>query len=287
MDLNLLQIFVEVADAGGFAAAARNLGVQRSSVSRSVAQLEEQTGVQLFHRTTRQVSLTSAGQALYARVSENVAALADAMATVPESDDEPSGLVRLTVPNDIAVHVLPHALAGFTRRFPRVQVYVDATNRYVDLVGETYDAALRPGARRLPDSPLVARRLSPVRMTVYGAPDYLARAGTPQTEDEARSHRWVIGPTQGSAGDNALEHAVEGNDLLFALGCAREGLGLVRLPSFVASRDVLAGRLIRVFPEGDEEHYIYFVHPAHSTMPSKLSALREYLTEYFAARPLT
>ncbi|MEO0324791.1 MAG: LysR family transcriptional regulator, partial [Myxococcota bacterium] len=185
MDLDRLRLFVQVADAGGFSDAARRLGAERSSVSRGVAKLERELGVQLFHRSTRSVALTSAGEALHAKVATHLAALERAIDALPEREEAPSGTLRITAPHDIGASDLSGVIADFVRRFPKVHVDVRVTNRRVDLVAEGFDAALRPGPARLPDSSLRATRLSEATGGWYASPRYVARAGSPRTLAEA------------------------------------------------------------------------------------------------------
>ncbi len=291
-DLNTLRLFVEVADSQGFSAAARKLRMQRSSVSRAVAGLEDRLGVQLFSRTTRQVGLTSAGTAFYEQVAPRLSSLLQAVRTMPELEAEPSGKLRLSTSMDIGAVALPAALAGFSRRYPKVQVEVLITNRFVDLVAEGIDATVRPGPRDLEgpapvgregrprwDASLAVHRLREIRGNVYASPTYLARRGRPRNLDEAQSHDWIDGP-----GPRVCppDPAVVVDEMLCALGCCREGLGLAGLPDFVARDDVHAGRLVPVFePEEAWTGALYFMHPKAERLPRKLVALRSSLLEFF------
>lgn len=289
MDLNLISVFQVVADAASFSAAADKLGVRRSSVSRSVAALERELGVQLFNRTTRSVALTTAGVALLAKVRPQLLALEEALGSLPEREEEPSGELKLTAPGDIGAIVLPEILAGFTLRYPAVNVDVRLTSRMVDLVGEGFDAALRAGSK-LQTSSLVARRLATVDFQVFGAPAYLARAGTPRTAEDALDHDWVTFGNMKLPGPLATakkKPRLCGDDMLFVHRAIRAGAGLGLIPSFLARSDLEQGTLVRVLPKVEASMgTLYLVHPAAQHVPRKVTAFRDYLLQHLAAHPL-
>lgn len=290
MKLDLLQLFVEVADSKGFSAAARKLGVQRSSVSRGVAGLEIELGVQLFTRSTRHVALTSAGARFYAQVAPQLASLSSAVAELPESGGEASGELRISASHDFAAIQLPRIVAGFARRYPRVHIDARITNRVVDLVAEGFDAVLRPGRGPLPDSSLIALKLGDAAANVYAAPAYLARAGTPETPDDTTGHDWVGGPagTRPALPTPLRPPVVRGDDLLFVYGCVKEGLGLAVLPNYMVRDDVINGTLVRLLPRLEQFFFSFFlIHPPLEHYPRKLGAFRDYLVEYFRNQPLT
>ena len=290
MDLNLLALFTTVAEASSFSTAAAKLGVRRSSVSRGIAALERSLGVQLFSRTTRRVALTTAGAALLSKVAPAVQALEEAVGSLPEREAEPSGELRLTAPNDIGTIVLPALCAGFALRYPAVRLDVHLTNRFVDLVAEGLDAALRISVRRLSDSSLVARKLSELETHIYAAPTYLARKGTPRGPEDAPQHTWVSlrgeSPLS-SLSTLAAEPSMMSDDVLFLREAVISGLGLGALPTFLA-RDALGdGRLVRVLPRhAVRVGALYFVHPPATHLSRKLMALRDYLVAHFSAHPL-
>ncbi len=290
MDLNLLSLFVTVAEASSFSTAAAKLGVRRSSVSRGVAALERALGVQLFSRTTRNVALTTAGTALHAKVAPHLASLKEAMGTLPEREKQPSGELRVTAPVDIGTILLPSIIAGFTRSYPAVTVDARLSNQRVDLVAEGLDAALRVSTARMSDSTLVARKLSAVELQIFAAPTYLARAGTPRAPEETKEHAWVMyrgmaHPRQLSG--SSVKARVIGDDILFVYRLAIAGVGLGLLPTFLTREDVEAGRLIRVLPRFSlRSGALYLVHPPAQHVPRKVTAFRDYLVAHFAAHPL-
>jgi len=289
MDLNLLRQFVAVAQAPNFSTAAQALGVRRSSVSRGIGALERALGVQLFSRTTRQVALTTAGRALYAKAAPQLAALDEALGALPERTELPSGELRLTASTDVGATVLPPLRAGFALRYPAVQVDARLTNRVLDVVSEGIDVALRTSAGRLSSSSLVARRLSAAEVQIFAAPDYLARAGAPRTPADTADHEWVAFGRRRIPGFPAPKSPprVRGDDMLFIRQAVRAGLGLGVLPTFAAREDVDAGRLVRVLPRVSiGGGALYLVYPPSRHVPGKVKAFRDFAVEYFARNPL-
>ena len=187
MDLNRLTVFEAVARTSSFTGAARELSIPKSSVSRAVAGLEEELGVQLLLRTTRKVSLNAAGTALYDRITPLLRQLGSALGDIPEREEQPSGTLRVTAPVDLGVLFLAEAVARYTARYPAVTVELQLTGRVVDLVAERFDVALRVG-QRLADSTLVARKVAAIAFRAYASPIYLARRGTPRTDAELAGH---------------------------------------------------------------------------------------------------
>lgn len=291
MDLNLLSLFVEVAKTASFTAAGAKLSLPRSSVSRSIAQLESDLGVQLFNRTTRKVSLSTAGTALYERIGPQLLELRSALGSLPEQEESPSGELLITAPTDIGVTFLPEAIAAFRLRYPAVTIDARLTPRRVDLVAEGFDLALRVSLKPLADSSLVARRLSELEMAMYAAPSYLARRSNPRTLEDTLQHDWVYFrsalppppfPKQ------ARRSGVTGDDLLFVHQAIRAGLGIGLLPSFLAREDVASGHLVQLLPRHTvRTGTLYFVYPKGHTVPRKVSAFRTFLVEYLATRPLS
>src|SRR5919201_6932989 len=191
MDLKLVSIFEAVARTSSFSAAAKALGIPKSSASRGVARLENQLGVQLLFRTTRHVSLTAAGTALYDRATPLLRSMKAALGEVPEREEEPSGTLRVTAPVDLGVLFLAEVVTRYTARYPAVSADLHLTGRIVDLVGEGFDVALRV-ASRLEDSSLIVRRAAPIVLQMFASPHYLARRGTPRSEDELDEHDWIV-----------------------------------------------------------------------------------------------
>ncbi len=298
MDLDLLSTFEAVARTASFSGAARELGLPKSSVSRAVARLEAELGVPLLYRTTRQVSLSAAGTSLYDRITPLLASLRSALSEMPEREELPSGLLRVTAPVDLGALFLVEVVTRYTARYPAVSVDLHLTGRVVDLVAEGFDVALRVSPS-LRDSSLVARRAAPIQVRVYASPVYLARRGTPKGEAELAGHDWVVfhsgqhrlkvaapfgmpGSGVGSSGRIGCD------DLLFVRDALRAGAGLGLLPTFVAEPDVQAGTLVPVLPRLERQAgWLHVVTPSSRKPPHKVTAFRDLVLELLRARGLT
>lgn len=190
-----MTIFVEVANQQGFAPAARALELSTSAVSRYVIELEDWLGIQLFHRTTRKLSLTEEGAFYLSRCQQVIADVDDIKQVAIGNLTEPQGNLRITAPVFIAKAWLQDLLPGFLNRYPQVSLELTAVDRVVDLVAEGYDLALR--ARELADSTLVARRLMDVNLALVASPTYLAEYGTPTSIDDLKSHNCLVDTVAG------------------------------------------------------------------------------------------
>lgn len=293
MDLDLLAVFEAVARTRSFSAAALELGIPKSSASRAVARLEAEIGVPLLFRTTRKVSPSADGTALFDRVSPLLASLRSAVGAVPKPAEAPSGTLRVTAPADLGILLLAEVVTRYAARYPAVTVDLHLTGRVVDLVGEGFDVALRV-ATRLADSTLVARRAAPIVLHLFASPLYVARRGAPRSEADFAAHDWVVfrsgpqrlrvsGPRQATAGHPKARIVCD--DLLFARDAVRAGAGLALLPTFLAEPDVVAGTLVRVAPRFERPAgYLHVVTPAATSVPPKVTAFRDLVLELLRAR---
>ncbi|NNC04352.1 LysR family transcriptional regulator [Corallococcus exiguus] len=291
MDLNLLHLFVAVAETGSFTEAALRLGLPKSSVSRGLVRLEDSLGTQLLHRTTRRVSLSTAGLALYERTASLLSSLSNAVGTLPERTEEPSGELRLTAPHDLGVTLLPEVIARFVARYPQVRIDCRLTNRSVDMVAEGFDIALRASGTKLPDSSLRMRRLGAIDVQLFASPSYLARRGVPRATEDLASHDFVAYRGLKHLGALGLseKHAhVLADDMLFLREAAKAGAGIALLPSFLALADVTSGQLVRVMPRYTlSTTSLTMLHPRAQHVPRKVSAFRDFLIDFLQARPLS
>jgi DNA-binding transcriptional LysR family regulator len=299
--LDEIERFVCVVEAGSFTAAARKLGLPKSTLSRALARLEDATRVQLLRRNTRSIALTDEGQRFFALVAPHVAGLQDALGQLADEEAQPSGLLRLTMPADLADSVLSELLTRFATRYPRIEVEVEVSSRLVNLLDEGYDAAIR-AAVRLQDSALVARKLGISELWLYASPTYLARRGTPTTLSDLATHELALHPlvstyeeigslvarTSALTSDgSAKKPRFSSTDFSFLRGTIRGGGGVGALPSFIAQADVADGRLVRVVPEWSRPAgSIWFVYPSAKHAPKKVLLLRDFLAETFTQLPM-
>lgn len=289
--LDELAVFVDVATAGSLAAAARRLGVPKSTIGRAVARLEVSLGAALVRRHGSGPGLTDAGRALLAEAAPHVAALRDLSAATARAGAEISGHLRLTTTADLARVVLGPLVAGFVARHPAITVEVDASTRLIDLVGEGFDLALRVARGALASSSLIARRVARLDLGLYASPGYLARCGAPRRPEDLAAHEHVLiaaragravmaldGPRGG--GKVTVRGRIAGNDPDFLREAAVAGAGVAPLTWMVARDEVTAGRLVRVLPEHRlAGTSVYLVHPPLRPLPVRTEAMRRLLLE--------
>jgi DNA-binding transcriptional LysR family regulator len=263
--------------------------VTKGTVSRGVARLEGLVGAELLHRTTRQVALSTAGAALYEKTAPQVAALRQALGTLPEREVRPSGNLRLTAPVDLGSALLGEVSARFVARFPEVRLDVHLTNRRVDLVGEGFDLALRALPRSPQDSSLIARRLGQGELAFYASSAYVARRGTPRSVGDP-DHEWVW--FRGMAGSDlgrklAGTPRILGDDFYFLREAIRAGAGVGALLPYIAEPAVATGEIVRVLAgQRVGRASLYLVYPSRKNVPRKVTAFRDFLLDWLRTHPL-
>jgi DNA-binding transcriptional LysR family regulator len=293
--LDDLAIFAAVARAAGISAASAQLDMPKSSVSRALARLEASLGVELVHRSTRRVRLSTAGEALLERVGPLLAGLDAAVSRLPDREELPAGLLRVTCTVDFGATVLAELVTRFTARYPDVAVEVHASNTIVDLIAGGFDVAIRfSPRRRMSDSSLVARRLGSLQPYLVASPGYLALRGTPRTPRDLAKHDWItyagaesfVLEAAGSVQRFAAKGHIRCDDMFFAHAAARAGGGIALLPSFLAHRSIGAGELSPVMPRWQiESGSIWLVHPAARNVPAKVIAFRDFVVAEFTRSP--
>lgn len=282
-----MTIFVEVAKQQGFAPAARALNLSTSAVSRYVIDLEEWLGVQLIQRTTRKLSLTDVGKTYLDRCRRVVADVSDIRHTASEQQAEPQGALRITAPVFIAKTCLQDLLPGFLNRHPKVELEIVVVDRFVDLIEEGFDLAIRAG--ELQDSSLVARKLMDVRLVLVAAPTYLEQHGIPKTIAELKHHNCLIesGPSYANRWPVADKKTtkpipVQGNvrvnsgEIVRSLALA--GIGIALLPAFFVNKDIHEGRLVS-FLESTVQFGggVFAVYPQHRHLSPSVRSFIDYL----------
>jgi DNA-binding transcriptional LysR family regulator len=286
LDLEDLQTFVEVADAGGVSPAARRLGVSKSIVSRRLFRLESELGVQLLARTTRGAALTEAGVTFREHAARISAELDIARETILPAGDL-QGRLRIAAPLSFGPTHLAPVLAELAKRHPLLQVHTSYSDHFVDIVGKGFDAAVRLG--HLADSNLIARRVGPVVGKLVASPDYIKANGAPETPDELLTHEALMQGTETWRlidGDKTIDVHPRGRfkaDNGTALAAAAvAGLGIAILPNFLTDQYVASGALVPVmtrFPPA--EGGIFVVRPPGAHPARKVRVLTELLIEHF------
>lgn len=290
--LDAMHTFVRVAELGSFAAAAQQLGVARSVVTRQVAALEAHLGVKLMARSTRRLTLTSGGAAYLEKCRVILNLVETAESDVAAERLEPRGSIHLGVPLSFGLNRLAPLLLEFSLRYPEVALNMDFSDRRVKLIEEGIDLSIRITQRLAPGD--VARRIGSSRMRVIASPDYLARHGRPQHPSELAHHE-CLGYTAGGAPlawsfmvDGTLQsytlhgriHANNGEVLVAA---AAQGLGITCQPDFIGEAQLAEGRIETLLADYPmPELGIYAMLPGNRHVPHRVRVLMDFLAERLA-----
>lgn len=291
-----LRAFTQVVNSGGFAAAAREMGLSRSAVNKLVIHLENELGVQLLHRSTRQVTPTATGLAFYERCVAILADLEEAEIAVSQLHDEPRGSFRINAPMSFGILHLAPAIADFLKQYPDLRVQLTLEDRFIDPIEEGFDVIIR--IAQPSESPtLVTHPIAPAQRVMCASIDYIERRGAPSHPSELRSHSclhygylstgnsWkLIGPdgeltipinsTLCSNNGEALAHA------------AVNGLGIALLPTFIVGNELRNGRLQIVLPDyHPPEITVCIVYPSNRHLSTKVRIFTQFLTERFGQHP--
>ncbi len=293
-DLGRIRAFVQVFDAGGFSAAARQHGKSKALLSKYVTDLEDHLGVRLMNRTTRKLGLTEAGDAYYREASALLQQLDDLDATISDQAAEPRGLVRVSAPRNLGETTLAPAIFAFIAKNPLMSVDLRLEDRFVDLVEEGIDVALR--ITTLSDSSLIARKISDMRHVICASPGLVGRVGTPASGEALRGMPCILDSNIASSwrfvedGVPISVHVtgpVRVNSPVASLQAALAGLGFAVLPTYLADPHIAAGRLVRVLedrmPEGPSLTAVY---PHRRHLAGKVRALIDHLVGWFETNPV-
>jgi DNA-binding transcriptional LysR family regulator len=298
MDLNLVSAFVEVVEAQSFTAAAKALGLPKSSVSRRVTELEKELGVSLLHRTTRKLSLTEAGRAYFEQAERALTGLRSAAETAAGMDSEPRGIVRMTAPVDIAVMGLAEILEEFAGLYPDIHVELALGTRAVDLVAEGFDLGIR--ASFVHDANLVVRKIGSAALGIFAGVSYLEKRGVPRTVAELAQHDavlfrghngkavWRLDGPNDEVSTVEIGGRVSVDEMLFVRQAIVAGLGVGLLPLLTESACQEKRKLdpiVRVLPEhtlGGAD--LTLVMPAGPKRPKRVTLLRDFLLERMRVR---
>lgn len=290
-----IRIFTKVVETHGFTAAAQDLGLSRSAVSKAVSRLEESIGAQLLNRSTRFVSPTDTGAAYYDRCVSILADIEDADRAVQELQGEPRGSIRLNAPMSFGTLHLGSAIADFLETYPDVRIEAALNDRLIDPIQEGFDLTIR--IAELDDSSLIARKLAPAKRVLCASPEYLRERGEPEKPGDLKFHsclHYGYLPTgnawrlKGPNGDTTLQ--IEGvlcsNNAEMLMAGAIRGAGIAMLPTFICGAALQAGQLVSVLPDHrPPEISIYALYPPNRHLSAKLRLLIDFLTKRFGDPP--
>lgn len=291
-----MMAFVKAVEAGGFSAAARQLGLTPSALSKLVSRLEDRLGAQLMQRTTRRLQLTVEGEAFFGRARTILAAMDEAESEVTEAVSSPRGLLRIHCGSTFGMHQLAPAIPRFQERHPSVSLELTISDERLSMMQEGVDLAIRIGP--LEESSLVARRICNLERVICAAPAYLARYGTPHTPDDLQQHnclwitslpqlkRWPFDTDDGIrvvnvSGNIAANHAETVMQLALA------GVGITRLADVVVATALRAGTLVPILTDWHhvEPVPLYVTYPSGRNLSPKVRAMVEFLVEEFGGAP--
>ncbi|MDM8350104.1 LysR family transcriptional regulator [Pseudomonas sp. sp1636] len=282
MGLDDALIFTRVVECHSFTQAAQGLGMQKSTVSRRIALLEERLGVRLLNRTTRKLRLTEVGQAYYERCRQIMLDFAEAEQAVMQLQQAPSGLLRITAPIEFGQLLLGRVLGDFMRQYPQITAEVELTSRHVDPVEEGIDIAILVGQPQ--DSTLIARKLFETERCLCASPNYLASHGMPRSAAELTDHRAILLPHDSPRywpllGENiACRRVLSCNNITFAREVALAGAGIAALPRMICEEALRNGRLVQLLPGARlPVGELYAVYPSRRFQAMKVKTFLDFL----------
>lgn len=290
MDIEDLQTFVEVADAGGITSAARRLGLAKAIVSRRLIRLEADLGIQLLSRTTRGASLTEAGSTFRDYAAKIVSDLDAARETILPAG-ELRGRLRIAAPLTFGPTHFAPVLAELARKHPSLHVHACYSDRFVHLIEEGFDCAIRVG--RLTPSTLLARRVGPIYASLVASPEYIAEHGAPETLEDLMHHEAILQGTEPwffTDGDETISVNAQGrvkadNGVAIA-AAAVAGLGIAMLPDGLIAEQLASGALVPLLPRYPPPVFgIFVVRPPGQHPARKVRILTELLIEHFGNAP--
>ncbi len=286
--LSAMSVFNRVARLESFSAAARETGMSKTAVSRHVSDLETALGVRLLNRTTRRMSLTEAGHAYFARSSAIIADIEELQNSVRHLHRQPTGVLRVTSAVTFGHTSIAPLIGGFLAEYPEISVQLDLTNRFVDIVEEGFDLAIRVGS--LQSSSLISRALVPAKRYACASPAYIDRQGEPAKPSDLASHACVVFLAQGSEArwhfaNSDGEHSVtvtgrlRVNSTEAATQAVRDGVGIGVLPDYAIHGLLASGEVRRVLTGYDikGDHHIYAIYPHRHQLSAKVRVFIDYL----------
>lgn len=293
-----IRVFLEVAERGSFAAAARALGISRSVATRQISELETSLGVQLLVRTTRKVSLTAAGALYRDRTRTLVDDLARTDDFVRRQQQTLTGSLRVSAPLSLGMRLLPDAINRFRLLYDRVDLGLDLSDRFVDIVSEEYDMALRISGPPS-DKSTIWRKICAVPRVVVAAPDYLQQRGTPATPADLADHECLAysyyagGPVwsfenanTGETGSVSVRSTFSCNNGDLIAGLALRGEGVALLPLFIVSRAIENGQFVPLLADWKSpEIWLTAYYPPYDHLPAKVATFTSFIEDVVATDP--
>ncbi|MEK9645728.1 MAG: LysR family transcriptional regulator [Alphaproteobacteria bacterium] len=296
-----MRLFNKVAETGSFSAAGRAIGLAPSSVSRQISSLEDDLGTRLFNRTTRKLHLTEAGEIYYGYTERILSEIDEANAAVSELQDEPRGTLRLNIPVVFGRRYIATTIPEFLERHPDLEIELQVTDHYVDLIEEGADLAIRIGG--LNNTSFIARKLINVHRYMVASPGYIEKHGIPQKPEDLRDHnclRFRVNPGEshwelvnkktGKATNINVTGKMLSNNVESINAVMLNGGGIALLPSWVVGKDIQRGDAQMILPEyhakpTDADTAVYAVYPYTRNVSAKVRAFIDFIAEKFKTEP--
>ena len=287
-----IELFVQVAETGSLSRAAEALGLSNAAASRHLQALEDRLGARLVERNTRRLFLTDTGQEFFSRAKTLLADLKDAEDVVNAHTLNPTGMLRISASLSFSMQHIAPLLRAYTERYPNVTVHVEAANRYLDIIDNNIDVAIRTREFE-PDSNITVRRLAQTRRILVAAPRYLARHGRPKTLEELAQHKLLIYTYANNPSElrftrdeqtTALQvkGLLESNDGQILRAAALDGMGILVQPTYIVYDDMVAGRLVPVLDEWDLPRLtVNLAYPSRKHLSAKVRTFIDFMAEHF------
>lgn len=300
MELSVLKMFVEVVRRGSFAAVARDRQLDPSSISRAITALEEELGIRLFQRTTRQLSLTEAGSAYFERVEPLIEEMQQAIAIATDVSGQPQGTLRITASVSFGLKCIVPLLPKFALLYPELTIDLLLTDAVIDLLAQRVDLAVRLGL--LADSTLIAQQLMRTQYAVCASPEYIKRSGQLKNPIDVEHHhcllfplagfrsRWIFRDCKGEISKVSVQGRTIISSAIALQQCAIAGMGLALLPHWLVNDDLQAGTLVNVFPDyevtaTDFSTAAWLVYPSRAYVPLKVRVFIDFLKQAISIKP--
>lgn len=287
-----IELFVQVAETGSLSRAAELLNLSNASASRHLAALETRLGVRLVERNTRRLYLTETGQEFFQRSRAILADLRDAESTVNAAALNPTGVLRVTASLSFSMHHIAPLLREYTERYPNVTVHVEAANRYLDIIDNNIDVAIR-NREYEPDSNITIRRLAGTRRILTASPAYLSRYGVPREIDDLHRHKLLIythannpNELRFTRGDEQqtinVKGLLESNDGQILRAASLDGMGILIQPSYIVYDDIVAGRLVPMLDDWDLPRLtVNLAYPSRKHLSAKVRTFIDFMAAHF------
>ncbi|MGY0219286.1 LysR substrate-binding domain-containing protein [Endozoicomonadaceae bacterium StTr2] len=291
VNFSAIPVFVSVVESGSFSAAASLLGITKSAVSKRISQLEHQLGVRLLNRSTRSLTLTEAGKAYFDYARQAFQLAEEGKEAIQQLRQAPAGRLRVNVPMSFGrLHIAP-LIKRFLEQYPDIDLQLTMDDRMVDFVEDRIDIGIRIG--NLPDSTLIAQRLSPCRSVLCASPDYIQQHGEPLSPADLKNHNCLYysyfrGGAEWTFFHNRSPVRVmprgnyQVNNSEALQQALLDGLGIAQMPTFIVGPDLMQGKLVSLLTDYPlPEHAIYILYPDRQHLPLKVRAFRDFMIEHF------